>query len=234
MVGAIIGWVLLGLLALLLLLLFAPVSLYVRYANGSFTLKARILFVFIRLFPQKELTEQQRRAKEAKQAAKQAKKDAKKDAQNEEDAPKAEEPKAKRSFGQTVVLVRRLANAGLYALRMVLRHLRVRGVRLVLPVHSAEAADTAMNTGRLQAAVGTARGVLGNLLNVRYRQLEVFPDFTGQMRNLTSFSCNVSISPVIIVAAGVAGLVRFLSSGRKKRRGRKQAPQGAPTRAPLA
>lgn len=201
----ILGWVLLGLLALLVLLLVCPVTIRLRLDKASqLQVWVRVLFVRLRVFPLKPRKPKAEKPKKAK-----AKKQ-----EDEAEAPADKKKKKQRSPAETVALIKRLAKAGLAALGAFMRHLKVRGVELVLPVHAEEASDTAVRCGQLQTAVGAARAVLDGRLNIRYKQLQLVPDFTGNYGHLLLFACKLRFQPGILFVMGWHFLKSWLATRR--------------------
>lgn len=197
MVWSIIGWALLGLLGLLLLALVLPTVLYVDARNGAFTLKVRILFVKLTLFPFKE--------KKSK-----PKKEKKQDVKKEEDEEEKKEEKPKKTPSEIITLVKRIVSSAGVFLRRFLRHIRIKDLELVLPVSSEDASDVAINCGRIQMLIGATHAVLEERMHVTYKRLVVLPDYANQFHGSLIFSCKVAASPVIMLAAAIAAGIRFL------------------------
>lgn len=204
-----VGYILLGILAVLILLLVLPVTAKIQYNQQQLTIKLRVLFLVFKLFPQKE--------KPVKE-----KKPRKKAKEKPDEPAKPQKEKPRKTLSQQIRFIKKLAGSAQGALRFILRHLYISKVRLVWPVHAPEAADTAVQAGRMQALVGSARAVLQNVMHVSYKQLEIVPDFTGLMELEPYFSCNVSASPVIMVIAASIFATRLFDIGRPKRRRRKR------------
>lgn len=197
MVLTVIGWVFLGLLCLFGLLLICPVILEFSYRDGEMRLAVRVLFLLrLTLLP----------AKPAKPRKEKPKKEPK------EEKPKEEKPKKERSFSDILALVREGAHAATRAMRIVLKGLWFYGIDVFVPVSADDAAATALRAGQVQAAIGTTRAVLENLLHLRYRRLAVYPDFAGQYKERFTFACKIATFPVIMVAAGLVGLFSFLKA----------------------
>lgn len=202
-----IGWILLSLLALLLVLLFAPVVAYVRFANGALSVKVRVLFVVLTVFPLP-----QRKPRKKKPPAKK-KKEQEADASEEEEK---QAPKKEKTLEQKLALVKKLVAAGASAAKPVLRNLRLNAVELVLPVHAAEAADTAVRCGQIQAGLGSLRALLDGRLKVRFKRMMIVPDFTGEHGQELYFACKVAVNPYIMVIAGFHFIKTYLSYGRRR------------------
>ncbi len=91
-------------------------------------------------------------------------------------------------------------------LRMALSVLRVRKIRLVLPLRGTDAADTALFYGRFcgwfYGAVATAQ----NFVDMEFEQIELIPDFAGENKYRTSFYCKIGATPFIILVVALKAL----------------------------
>lgn len=220
MVAAIIGWFFLGLACLLVLLLVLPVTITARLEHGDFTVKVRVFFIRLTVFPLKP-----------RKPRKPKKEKAKKPGPDTDEAEEEKEPKKKRTLGEMVTFVKRLAQAGIAAMKVFFRHLRIRNVSIVLPVHAEEAGDTAIRCGQLHALLGTARAVLDSHLHVSWRRLQLIPDFAGQHKDDMLLSAQLVFCPGIALVMGGVFLKHFLASRPKKRRPARQKPPPAPEKA---
>ena len=209
MAWAVIGWCFLGLLCVLLLLLVLPVTISAEYREKSLTVYVRVLFVRMRLFPQKSRVEKKTTSRPAKDKKAQT--------------AKKEKKKIPRTLYESIEFVRGLTESGWAAVKVYLRHVRIHRVQMVLPVHGIDAADTALQCGRVQAAVGAVRAVLDDRLYIRYKRLEVLPDFSGQLWEQLLLACKVSFCPGIIFPMGIAFLKQHLKRRFHNRAAYKQA-----------
>lgn len=100
-------------------------------------------------------------------------------------------------------LIARLAGLAGGLLRRMLAGVRVSGIRLRLPVHGPDAAATALQYGRLNAALHTANAALSNLMRLEWEELALTPDFTGEAKGSEYFSCKITTRLFIMVTAGV-------------------------------
>ncbi len=232
MAASVIGYSLLALLGLFLLVLLAPAVLVVKVQGGQLSANIRVLFVPVRLWPQRPKKEKPpRKAKKKKTEETQA-------------AAAQPEAKKKRSVGEWLALIRRAADAAGWAARLALKTLWVYDVQFVWPIEGGDPAALAYLYGGAQSALGATRAVLANLLHIRYKKLVVVPDFAGEHKNELIFACKIAASPVIMVAVGLGALLRFANIGgifrrsaalrrakkraTKARKAREQAAQPAP------
>ena len=222
-------WALAALLALLALALLVPVGVQICWQEGALTLDARAGFVRLRLYPRKKgfalpgldkigafckklflavrsvfrailsilrLPRRLLRKKRPKRP---------KSAPPAGAAPKppkggegASLPRIEWSLG----LIARLAGLAGGLLRRMLAGVRVSRIRLRLPVHGPDAAATALQYGRLNAALH-ANAALSNLMRLEWEELALVPDFTGEARGSEYFSCKITTRLFIMVTAGV-------------------------------
>ena len=184
--GKVLLWLLLLLLVLLVVVLFLPVAVWLDYKEQIFSVRLSVLGIKVTLWPQKPLTEEQKRKKEERAATKKAKKAQKKPA----DQP---EGQAKRNKGHkakiTLDVICGIASAAGRLLRGVFGALRVCSVRLYLPVSGKDAADTAVQYGKMQAYLGTTLGFLNRFFWLDIKEMHLEPDFTGSLKGSERFSC---------------------------------------------
>lgn len=202
LVWGIIGWIFLGLLILLLLLLFVPVMVRIMVKDGEFSVKVRVLFITIGVLPAKKKEPKEKKKQEPPPPAE----------------PEQAEEKPKRTVTEILELVKKGAESASPAMRLLLKWLRVYDLELVLPVHAQDAAAVAIRCGQMHALVASVHAALRNILTIRFRKLEILPDFTGKGEQSTYFSCKIAVSPVIMIAAGILGFTKFLALGRQERR----------------
>lgn len=212
-------WVLLALFVLLLLALALPMAVYVDYTNREFTLKVRVLFVKLKAWPLKPPSPEKEQRRKEKQAKKQARKKKK--------SPQGEAPqkKERRTLGQNIAFVQRLVASLTPAAKLVCRHLHVRDVALVLPVHGEDAGETALDFGRMQGLVFGTYATLQNVFPITCRQLVLIPDFMDEHRDKLTFSCKIVAFPVIMLLAAGMALKQYLTYNRAKRQNYRLAGQ---------
>ncbi len=211
-----IGWTLLTVVVIILVVLLFPLIIGVKYESKELAIWVRFLGIKINVYPlskwMKKIVED-RKNKKPKQKKKKKEEDDKEDTQE----------KPKRNWRAAIEKQKKLAVAIKEALGVFFRHIRVRGVRLCLPVHTEDAAATAMRCGQVQAAIGTVRSMLEGRVHVQYKQLEVVPDFTGDLSQAMFFTCKVSLKPVIIVMMSIKFLQIWLQKRPYSKKVYKQA-----------
>lgn len=189
---AVLLWILLGLLALVALLLVVPLVAAVEYREGAVTVRVQILGVLrIRVYPL--------RPKKEKPAG-----------TPQPAPPPAQQPaEPKHKFHLTLEKLQSILSAAGAFMRRVFAALRIRQIILIVPVHRDDAAQTAIACGQTQAWLGGGIAALRNFLDMRVTQIRVLPDFTGEIKAGTYFSCKIGASPIIIIIAALYALIQL-------------------------
>ena len=182
--------VLLALLLLIAALLFLPVWVSVELRHSRLTVRLRVLFLTFTLLPARE------------------KKKKKEEKKPQQEKPK-EEGAAKRSpsprFEWTASRVARLAADAAGILKMALAALRVRRIRILLPLQGEDAADTALFYGRFSGWFYGLIATLQNFLDLEFERIELIPDFAGENKYRTSFYCKIGATPFIMLVVIIKG-----------------------------
>jgi len=223
---AVLGWILLGLLALLLIVLIMPVCVSMELREGTLSVWVRLFRVFkLKLLPlKKTAAPKQEKEKEPKPAAPAAKEEkppeeAPAPPPKEDAAPKpkpAEAPKTeaeaskKKKFAITFDFIMEVLSAAGVLMRRVFRALHFRKIILVLPIHKDDAAQTALACGQVQAALSAGIAALENFLDLRFDGVRILPDFTDEIQAGPYVSFELATRPILLVLAGLCALWRFL------------------------
>ena len=182
--------VLLALLLLIAALLFLPVWVSVELRHSRLTVRLRVLFLTFTLLPARE------------------KKKKKEEKKPQQEKPK-EEGAAKRSpsprFEWTASRVARLAADAAGILKMALAALRVRQIRILLPLQGEDAADTALFYGRFSGWFYGIVALLQNFMDLEFERIELIPDFAGENKYRTSFYCKIGATPFIMLVVIIKG-----------------------------
>ena len=198
--GKVLLWVLLSLLVLLGVLLFVPVAVWLDYSKGVFSVWVGMLGIRFKVWPQKPLTEEEKRRREQKKAKKKAAKEAKK---TSDEAPEtAEKKKSKAKI--TLDVVCQMAAAAGRLLRGVFGALRVKNIHVRMPISGKDAADTAVQYGKVQAYLGTTLGFLNRFFWLDFKEMHLEPDFTGALKGTEHFSCQVTARLIVMVVSAAA------------------------------
>ena len=193
----ILGYLVLGLIALVLVFLFFPVCLLVEFKQEQFTLKLRGLGLTVSLYPGRKNT-----AKHSPKAEKTVEKDTE---QQSPLTPAESHPKKKIALSDWVQFVSTVGGL----MRMVLKLIQIRDIRIIYPIRGEDAAQTAIRYGQVHAYFGSALGVLRNFLNMRFKQVDILPDFNGDCKYQRYFYCKIQAIPFIIIIAALYALTRL-------------------------
>lgn len=199
----VLGFLLLGLLVLVLLLLLLPVSLLVEFKQERLTVKLRILFLTFPLYPRrKKASEEPVKVEQVTAPAAEENLRAEQAVSLDGDEPK---PRRKITLSD---LTKFVSSAG-RIMRIVLKLIQIRDIRIVYPIRGEDAAQTAIQYGRFHAYLGSTLGVLQNFLNMRFKQVDILPDFNNNCKYRRYFYCKLQAIPFIIVIAALYALARL-------------------------
>lgn len=200
---AVIGWILLGIVALILLVFIVPVRVLIDYRQHWDC--RLLLFGFVPVFAWR--SDGDKSPRPAKPAAKPA-------AKKKENPSLLQEFKALYReeglsgvlafFGQLARVVGRLV-------RGVTRAITVRRLELSIRVGGEEADEIAVLYGRVNAALYPSLTALSHVLRFRRKTVCVVPDFTAT-DTTAALSMTVWVWPIRVVGAGLAALCRFIAA----------------------
>ena len=204
----VLGWILLGLLGLMLLVLLTPVSVRAKYAD-SLEVWLGLGPVKLRAFP---LKKRQNRKKQPKKEKKTKEKKAKQKPETEKAAKKPALKIETPTLDQLPDYLRLGADA-LGSMRRIL----VREFRLSLTLGGDDAAKTALNYGRVAALFSLLGPLLDRAVRVRRKDVSVETDFSGGP-NRAAGEIEIAACPLRLVIAGLKLLFAFLALQRKTAR----------------
>jgi len=190
---AIVGYVLLGILAAVLLLLCVPVRLILLYCTGKAPVGVlRWLFFQVDLLKAAE----------------------RKTADTETRAKKAENLQSKKEkkpleFSRTLGIAADLLSSLKGGAGMIVRRFRMYRVRLSMIVAGWDAAETAVDYGKCNAAVYSAYALAKNFLNLKNPEIEIRPDFVSE-KGSVDFEMRGRLMPIIVLAAAARIFAAFL------------------------
>lgn len=191
------GWIIaLSILAFLTLLLFCSIHFEVIYKDGEARVRLRYLFLRFRLFPKKE--------KKKRKVEKEAGEEKEKEKPEEE---KSAEKKKKTDFET----LKNLVGSGYAGLKTIWRHLVFRVFVLRIVVGDEDAAECAMQYGKLCAYVYGGLAVAKNLMKLGTREISLSCDFE---KNKTEYEVQASakIRVVFIFGAAFRMLFHFIAN----------------------
>lgn len=183
--------IILAVLAFIVLLLFIPISVYIKY-NGDFFVKLKIAGIKAYEVEPKEDTEDPKPDTESD-------KKVKKQTENAFD-----KLKKKHGFAGAVKEIFTLVKAVIERLKGDFRHIAIRRLCLDIKVASGDAATTAIEYGAVCTAVYPALTLIDGIANVKMKSINVAPDFNSDK---SGFGFSVIIRArvlfLIIMAFGV-------------------------------
>lgn len=183
MVGKIILWVLLGLLALLAAALLIPVKIRGSYEDGSPFLYIRYGPVKLQLFPPREKAEEGEKKPPKKKKTK---------------PEKPKKPKAKINMEQILYALEKLPPILGRALKRTGRCIHIRPLKLYVLVAGSDPAATAMLYGRMEAALAAGFPILERALRLRDADVRLYVDFTERQMDFIA-DVGVSLRPWSLV-----------------------------------
>ena len=151
----------LALIVLLIILLCFPLSFYIKYVGQELYAELRFLFLKKRLMPQDK--------KEKKSGNK---------IEQREDKPKKDK-KTKEAFFDTLERFVELLSAG-GALGKLALSLHSCKIDFDVKVGGEDAAQTAIECGKLSAYLHTAAAITANFVKVKSRKIMVYPDYNSK------------------------------------------------------
>ena len=136
-------------------------------------------------------------------------------AESEQTEPAAAKPKAPASkrLSKKIHQAAETAAAAGQFVRRALWSLRIRHVRLVLPVYAPDAAACALACGKAQAELGAAFGLLQNFFRIEVEEFRIEPDFLDQRGEEFTLSGQVTARLLPLAIAGLH-LVFRLADGK--------------------
>lgn len=183
MVGKIILWVLLGLLALLAAALLIPVKIRGSYEDGSPFLYIRYGPVKLQLFPPKEKAEEGEKKPPKKKKTK---------------PEKPKKPKAKINMEQILYALEKLPPILGRALKRTGRCIHIRPLKLYVLVAGVDPAATAILYGRMEAALAAGFPILERALRLKDADVRLYVDFTERQMDFIA-DVGVSLRPWSLV-----------------------------------
>lgn len=185
----IIGWLFVGLLALLALVCVAPVALTAAYENGELTVFARVYGVRIPIVP--GLATREKKEKKQKE-------------QPDEPVPEKEKKPA-----PDLETLRGYLAGGAHAAAYFLARVRLQNVVVRLAPACDDAMQTAFKTGRLWAEFGALSALAQNTFReVTFEDVAITPVFSQEYAPQEKYSCTFCALAGIIIGTAVAFLRR--------------------------
>lgn len=203
----IIGWVLLGILALIVLALCVKVKISAEYSDDNTNAQLQWLFLKIPLYPKQ---------KKPKKAEEEPEEEA-----GEEEEPPAEEKPAGKKEGMLHMLYRTHGVDGLLELTRKLcsylgtflgglfKSLVVEELYVDVRCHKADAAETALYYGEVCSVLFPMLGSLAAKCKIKKYDINVYPDYLARFSN-AQFFVKFHLYPIYVVGITLALLGRLI------------------------
>lgn len=188
-----IGFSLLVLLVAILFVFTVPLTVRLHFSDGLFTARLHIVFIRFSLFPLKAKKSRPKRKIEKKE---------RKDKTEKEGTKKA---------AANIEFIRRILPPAGKLLRRLLKNIYIHGTCLKLIIRGTDASSTGIAAGRTWSAVCALAPLLNNVLHISYKSIRVIPDFGYNSNDKTEFDCKVTVIPVILIAALLSFLFKYLA-----------------------
>ncbi len=181
-------WIFLAILAILLFLLYLPVTAEGAY-DGEISLKIRWLFLKIPVLPAKEKEDKPKKPKKEKKAKKQTEGE--------------EKPKKKKKIDldfilEILELVKQALSSLKHPLGWFLRSIRYRDVWLHILVCQDDAHKTAVKYGQCNAIVHSVFSLLRNCIDVKTTNVQIAADFIGEEEKFSG-GMKVKVRPLNVL-----------------------------------
>ncbi len=190
---AIVGYVLLGILVTVFLLLCIPVRLILRYQTDKHPI-GQLRWLFFRFNLIKAVQEKTK--------------------QTEQPAPKEKKPPPKKEkkpleFSKLIGTVTDLLASLKGGAAMIIRGFRIYRLRLTMVVAEEDAAQTAVNYGKCNAAIYSAYALATHFLNLCDPEIDIRPDFVSE-KSFVDFEMRGRLLPITVLIAAIRIFASFL------------------------
>ncbi len=200
-------YIVLGILAFLLLILLWPVSFRVSFRvsyRDELLIKARILGIPVTLFPGREKPEKPKQEKPGKKPSKRKKR---REAEQEKLLDLSRMLKED-GIGGTLHYFRELAAMLMKAARRALRAITIRKLWLRIHIGGDDASTVAIQYGRVCAALFPAVELVGGLVKIGKRDIEVTPAFLSENSG-AQLDIRIWVTPLRVLWAGLCLVCSF-------------------------
>ena len=181
-----------GILLLIILLLLCPIVLSVKYVDERLTVR----LCGFRLLPQKDKPKKEKKQKKKKK-------------ENEGKDPKKKKKKSKIDFQQ----IKTLITSATPAAKKVFRKIKIRKFRFIYICAGDDAAKTAIQYGRICAAVASLLPIVQNIFDIKVDKIDVQLDFSvNKPYNEVKFKAKLKV--YVLIAAAVIFLKNYLAASK--------------------
>lgn len=204
----IIGFVLLGLLALVVILLLVPVRFRVRYTE-ELSAVLWVLFVPIRLAPKKEQPDKPDKPKKKTPAKAQKAEKPKKEKKDVLSLKQHAKELKENGVAAAVEWLKEIAAHVLKAADRLLAAITVTNLVARVDIAGEDAAQTALTYGKICGAAYPALGVVESKLNVKKQDVKIAPAFCLEKTRF-GFDVRLKISVWRVAVAALILLVQYI------------------------
>ena len=204
---AVLGWILLGIVALLLWVIIVPRTVFMEYsARDSLAVKVRVFLFKIKVYPlnlpfrKKEKKKEKPKARKKKGKKSTGKKTAKKQQPAATKDKKGFDIMEKLPKGMELVKTVLSAVKGVF--RILLKGIAIKDVSFNLPVTGGDAYAVQQKYGKITSAFYTFSIFLQKYVKITYKSPVFIADFANLYGQSTYFYCKIQASPGIILAVG--------------------------------
>lgn len=180
-------------LAILLLILFLPISVLVDISNEGQKVDVKIFGLKFKILPKKEKKKKPKKVKESKGKSKE-KQTKKQDSNN---------------FVDTIKLVAKILPPALDGFMFFAKRLKFKKFKVSIEYGDDDPATTAVRYGQIGSAVYSSLGIICSLLDICDPEIEITPNFQKQVF-IYSITCKVSSSLGIILLTAVNKLPNII------------------------
>ena len=191
---AVLGWIVLALLVLIVWVILVPRSVFVEYTNADgITVKVRIAFFKIKVYPLNLPFKKKEKEKKAKGKAKSGQN------KQEEKSPLAQ---LKEDLPKGMELVKEILSTVKGVMAIILKGLYIKDVSFNLPINAGDAYNTQKQYGTITNAFYSFNIFLQKYVKISYKSPVFIADFANLYADSTYFYCKIQASPSIILAVG--------------------------------
>ena len=179
-----------GILLLIIILLLCPVVLSVKYVNDCLTIK----LCGFRLVPPKDKPQKEKKEKKKKKE------------NTEQTNPKK---KSKIDFNQ----IKTLVTSATPAVKRVFKGIKIRRFRFIYICAGEDAAKTAIQYGRVCAAVASVLPLVQNIFDIKFDKIDVRLDFSvNKPYNEVKFKAKLKV--YVLIASAFVFLKNYLKTSK--------------------
>mgnify|MGYP004667724517 FL=1 len=194
---AVLGKVLLCLLALILWVVIIPRSFWVEYtARDKVCLWVRLIFFKVKIYPLPKLP-----------SFKKGEKKPSRELKSEKD--KGGKPNISDDLQLSFDLVKQTVSAFKGVMKRVLKAIKFKDISFTLPIHKEDAFETRQAYGKATTAFYTLSSFLQMYVNISFKNPIFVADFGDKYRQSVYFYGQITASPLLLLAAALYGFKRY-------------------------